>query len=408
MRKLFSVVRREYLARVRSKGFVIGTVLGPVLMVGVLLGPAVLAARQAAKPQRLAVLDAGGALGPAVAASLERAKCVVVDAGRGPVEEVRARLRGRVLDGELDAYVFLPADAVERSTVEYHGKGGGSRPVAQALEQAFLRFRLESHGLQPGQIDDAARKVEVKTMRVSATGEQEDRGGTFALAFMLVMMIYMSLILWGADIMNGVIEEKTSRVVEVVVSSVTPRTLFLGKLLGGGGAGLTQFAVWAATLVGVSAYGANLASVVGTPLPPVTPLLVAGFLACFVLGFFIYGALYAMVGAAVNNPQEAQSLAFPAVAPLILSVVFAPVVIRQPDSTLSTVLSLIPFMTPILMYLRIAVFPPPAWQVALSFVLVVLAILAVVWAAARIYRVGILMYGKRPTLPEMIRWMRYS
>jgi len=204
--------------------------------------------------------------------------------------------------------------------------------------------------------------------------------------------------------MNGVIEEKSNRVVEVVVSSLPASRLFAGKLLGVGAAGLTQFLVWAACLAAISSAGAAGWGAAGA-VPELSPSLLVAFVLFFLLGYFLYGAMYASIGAAVNTNQEAQSLAFPVMMPLILSIVFYPMVLAAPDSTAAVVLSLVPFFAPLLMFLRMTAVSPPAWQVALSMFLMLGAIAVITWAAARIYRVGILMYGKRPTFPEILRWV---
>jgi len=208
--------------------------------------------------------------------------------------------------------------------------------------------------------------------------------------------------------MTGVIEEKTNRVVEVIVSSTTPRNLLFGKLVGVGGAGLLQFGIWILALVGVSLASGSLAFLSGVDLPEINPVLIAAFPIFFLLGFFLYASLYAAIGSAVNTIQEAQNFIFPVMLPIIMAMVCWPVVMRAPDSTLSVVLSLIPFMTPILMFLRMSVLMPPVWQIALSVVLTSLTIALVIWIAARIYRVGILMYGKPPNFPEMVRWVRHG
>jgi len=217
------------------------------------------------------------------------------------------------------------------------------------------------------------------------------------------------VIMWGQVVMTSVIEEKTSRVVEVMVSSIPSVQLFAGKLLGVGAAGLTQFLVWAAALalIGMSAAGAA-GTLAGFRLPEAGPLVLVAFVVYFLLGYFFYAALFAGIGAAVNTAQEAQTLVFPVFMPLVLGTMCFPLVLQSPDSPLSTALSLFPPLTPLLMFLRITVLTPPWWQIALSVALTGLSIAGVVWLAARIHRVGILMYGKRPTFPEMLRWVRHS
>jgi ABC-2 type transport system permease protein len=411
--RLLPVVRREYLERVRSKLFVISTLIGPLLVIGITLVPALLMEQQRGKPLRLAILDETGALHAAATESLGRRKAAgegrfeIVPAAEGDPAAVRQRLSADVVAGRIDGFVVLPADVAETSRAEYYGKNVSNvmdiSMVDQAIEEALVRHRLKAAGLTEDKAAALTRKLELRTVRVTSSGAREDRGGTFVLAVLLMMMLYATVAMWGAAIMNGVLEEKTNRVVEVIVSSVPPSSLFWGKLLGVGAAGLTQFLFWALCMGLVAVYGAVGS---GNRMPEVSPLLLGSFVVYFLLGYFLYGAMYAAVGSAVNTQQEAQSLAFPVMMPLVFGVMFFGVVVGSPDSRMSVVLSLIPFLTPLLMFLRISVLTPPAWQIVLSVVLMLGSIALFTWLAGRVYRVGILMYGKRPTFPEMVRWAR--
>ena len=409
------VARREYLERVRSKAFVVSTVLGPLLVVGFLLGPTMLMERQRGKPLRVAVIDATGAMKGAVEQALARREVsgkprfVLVPVTAADGEPARAEARRQVMEGGLDGFLHLAPDVLRTGRAEYYGKNVSNmvdlQNLREAADEALMERRLAAEGLDGSRVKALTVKLDLRRIRLSPTGEREDRGQNFLLAIMLLTMLYTTVAMWGAAIMNGVIEEKSNRVVEVIVSSIPTSDLFAGKLIGVGGAGLTQFLVWALTLAAVGAYGAA-AGGGGMPLPELSPLLLVSFVVYFLLGYFLYGALYAAVGSAVNTQQEAQSLAFPVMMPLILAFVFFPVVLGSPDGPLSVTLSLIPFFTPMLMFLRITAVTPPAWQIALSLVLTLATVVLVTWAAARIYRVGILMYGKRPTFPEMLRWAR--
>jgi ABC-2 type transport system permease protein len=413
VKRVFAVARREYLERVRSKAFLVSTILGPTLLAGFMIAP-ILLTRQRGRPLHVAVLDASGGLGADVTQSLARRKVaglprfVVEPAPEGPVDQARAALQERMVRGDLDGYLFLGSDALERSAAEYYGKNVSNvmdlQLMDKAVEEALVSRRLAGEGLDPERVRSLTRRVDLKTIRVTARGAREDRGASFILSLVLMMLLYTTLAIWGTAMMNGVIEEKTNRVVEVVVSSIPASRLFAGKLLGVGAAGLTQFVVWAACLAAISAAGAAGRGAAGA-LPELSPLLLVAFVLFFILGYFLYGAMYASIGAAVNTTQEAQSLAFPVMMPLILSVVFYPMVLAAPDSTLAVALSLVPFFAPLLMFLRMTAVSPPAWQVALSMLLMLATIAVITWAAARIYRVGILMYGKRPTFPEIIRWV---
>ena len=421
MARLWPVVRREYLERVRSRAFLIATVAAPLLLAAVMLLPAVMMNQQYGRPLRVGLLDASGSLGDAVAATLAQRKMdgaarfvIETASGGARATDEAARLKRDVLSGRLDGYLYLPADALERSSAEYFGRNVSNvadlRLLDQAVEEVMIARRLAGQGLDPGHVKRLTRRLDLKTIRIGASGgEREDRGASALLSIILLMMLYTTVIMWGQVVMTSVIEEKTSRVVEVMVSSMPSARLFAGKLLGVGAAGLTQFLVWAAALavIGVFAAGAS-GTLAGVRLPEAGPLVLGALVVFFLLGYFFYAALFAAIGAAVNTPQEAQTLVFPVFVPLVVGTMCFPLVLQSPDSPLSTVLSLLPPLTPLLMFLRITVLTPPWWQIALSIVLTGLAIAAVVWCAARIHRVGILMYGKRPTFPEILRWVRHA
>ncbi len=413
--RILPIVRREYLERLRSKAFLIGTLLGPILMAGLMVLPSVLMAKQRGKPLRVAVLDESGEL----RTTIEEALRTRVEAGqrrfdvRTPLDDgaaaERDRLKAQVLDGSLDGYLYLPQDALERSVAEYHGRNVSNVMdlglMDRAVEDALIGVRLRHSGVGDERARDVMRRLELKTIRLSASGEREDRGASFFLSMILLMTLYTTVAMWGAALMNGVIEEKANRVVEVIVSSISPNELFAGKLLGIGAAGLTQFLVWAGFMLGLSLYGGALAVMGGLKLPEIQPLVMLLFVVFFLLGYFLYGAMYAAVGAAVNSQQEAQSLVFPVMMPLVFAVILFPMVLSSPDSGLAVFCSFVPFWTPLLMFLRVTTLTPPLWQVFVSIALTAATVVLLNWSAARIYRVGILMYGKRPTFPEIVRWI---
>jgi ABC-2 type transport system permease protein len=414
--KLWAVVRREYLERVRTKGFVIATILGPLVMAALMIIP-IFAMRSGSKPLKVAVLDASGALGPAVEDALRAARFAdkprfdVQPAGaEAPAARERA-LRKAVLAGELDGYLDLPADTVVKGTASYFGRNVSNRIDLRTMERAVsdvvVGIRVAGAGLDPAKVKDLTKELDLKTIRLSESGEREDQGAAMILAIILLMILYTAILMWGQLLMTSVIEEKTSRVVEVMASGVPSTTLLAGKLLGVGGAGLTQFLVWSLSLFGVSL--AMAGPLAGTlPLPEITPLMLVSFVLFFLLGFFFYASLYAAIGSAVNTVQEAQNFVWPVMMPFIVGMVSFSAVLESPDGVLSVSLSMIPGISPLIMFLRIVVLTPPWWQIALSLALLLIAIAGVVWAAARIYRVGILMYGKKPTFPELMRWVRHT
>jgi ABC-2 type transport system permease protein len=417
--KLWAVVRREYLERVRTKGFVIGTVLGPVVMGAMMIVP-VLSIRSGSKPLRVAVLDRTAKHGPTVEDALRRAARLddkprfdVQPSGGGPAGVQEAALKKSVLEGRLDGYLELPADAAEKGVASYFGRNVSNRidlgTMSRAVSDVLVGVRLAGAGLDPGRVRDLTKELDLRTIRLSESGEREDRGAAFFLAVVLLMILYTSILLWGQMVMTSVIEEKTSRVVEVMAAGVSSTTLLSGKLLGVGAAGLTQFLVWSLSLFGASLVMAGpLAGTFPFPMPEVTPLMLVSFVLFFLLGFLFYAALYASIGAAVNTVQEAQNFVWPVMTPIIVGMVSFPAAIEAPDGPLSVAMSMIPGISPLIMFLRIVVLTPPLWQIALSIALLGLGIAGVLWVSARVYRVGILMYGKRPTFPEILKWMRHA
>jgi ABC-2 type transport system permease protein len=413
--KLWAVVKREYLERVRTKAFVIGTILGPLLMAALMIVPALMA-RSKSKPLRVAVVDASGALREEVEQALrevkegERARFDVQGGASDASDAAREPLRRAVKDQSLDGYLLLPKDVLREGTITYYGRNVSNFGDLNSLEgtvgRVLVSRRLTAAGLDPKKVSDLTREAKLTRMRVSDTGEREDQGATFLLALILMMILYISILMWGQAVMTSVIEEKTSRVVEVMASGVPSTTLLLGKLIGVGSAGLTQFLVWALSLFAVSL--ASAGAIGSFVMPEISPLLLVSFVVFFLLGYFFYSSLYATIGAAVNTVQEAQGLVFPVLMPIILAMVCWPAVMQSPDGRLAFTISMIPGMSPLIMFLRIVVLTPPMWQILLSIAILVAGILALIWFAARVYRVGILMYGKRPTFPEIVRWVRHS
>ncbi len=427
---------REYLERVRSKAFIILTILAPLILAGI-FAVSIFSATRGSKAQKLAIVDLAGRVGPLfeqllrertapstadIAKNLENPNLrrsimqfdqytferVAVEPGREA--EVRARLSGEVKQSLLDAYLWIDKKAVETGSVDYYARNLADMTSVEAVQRAasgaVMRVRLMDSGVPPEKTQDLMKPVRLRTVRVSESGEKEDRGiGAFILSFFFTMILYTTLILYGVTVMRGVIEEKTSRVFEVLLSSVKPIQLMAGKILGVAAVGLTQYLVWSVMFGSIGLFGfASSGSQLGDLSVP--PMLLVFFVVYFILGYLLFSSMFAALGAAVNTEQEAQQLQIFIVQFLILPLVLQQMVFRSPASTASVVLSLIPFFSPILMFLRITVQMPPAWQVALSIVLMVLTTMGVMWICARIYRIGILMYGKRPTLPELWRWVR--
>ena len=430
-----TIVRREYLTRIKSRGFWIATLLLPVALGVVVFLPSLLMMRTKATLQLTAV-DAVGGLGERLAAELDElersAQREAAGLDRDDASETarfalevipaetdaaaqQAALDRQVLAGETDAWIWIAPESLESGEIEYHAESVSNfitqRRLERGLTEVFSHVRLARAGYEPELVVKLTRPVDLKTLKVTEEGTREEEGMVgFFVAYLLFFMLYTVVAIYGGLVMNGVLEEKTSRIVEVLLATTTAKELLYGKLLGIGLAGLTQLGVWMATLAAITAPG--VASAVafgyGDAIPQIAPSVFVHFLLLFLLGFFTMAALYAGIGSATNSVQEAQPLTAIVMPFLIAPVLFMPVIINDPDSTMAVVLSLVPFFTPMLMMLRIVVKMPPLWQIGLGYVLTAALVWGLMALSARIYRVGILMYGKRPTFAELGRWIRHG
>jgi ABC-2 type transport system permease protein len=433
MKKVWVIIKREYLIRVRTKAFLIGTIISPLLMLGLILLPAFFATRgggtrhvtivdqsndatlfDAVKKRAEATTmtgDAGGSGRARFANTQYELSRLSLGPGEN-IEEVKARLNNEVKEDSDRAYVVLPAGVLDSAEPEYYAKNVSDpaiRGVEQAISTAVIERRLTRAGINPDQISGYMKSVNMRTIKVGPEGESEESGvPTFIVAFIMLFFIYITILFYGIFVMRGVIEEKQSRIVEVVVSSVRPFQMMIGKIIGIGLVGLTQYAIWMLSAGLLSFFGAKLFASTGADLPKIPASLLVYFIIYFLLGYFLYATLYAMVGAMVSSEEDAQQVQFPVTILIIIPMMVFSLVMNNPNSPTSVTLSMIPFFSPTLMMLRIAVDPPPWWQIGLSMLLMLLAILGAIWVAARIYRVGILMYGKRPSIAELGRWLRYS
>lgn len=413
MRKVRAVIRREYLERVRTKAFVFTTFGAPLLMLALILVPVYLASRGEDGERRLAVVDRTGVLYERVARELEGAG-YAVERARGGGGDAGRRELGRVLSGETGGYLVLDSATLGRGRAVYRGRDrpGGVRSLAlrHAVVQAALEARLARDSLGSDLLAGGELVVDVVAGSGTVSGDEPRFWIGYAGAFALYVLILMHAV----AVMRSVLEEKTSRIVEVVISSLRPWELMLGKVVGVGAVGLTQFFVWVLFGAVIALWGlpalaaAGPEALAGVDVSAFIPgpgfLLVFGLL--FLLGFFLYAALYAAVGAMCSREEEAQQAQFPVLLLLLVPLMALVPVLETPGSALSVALSLVPFFAPVLLVARMGAGAVAPWEVAVAVTLLVAAILAVAWLAGRIYRVGILMQGKRPTLPELWRWIR--
>jgi ABC-2 type transport system permease protein len=426
MRKIWLIVKREYITRVRSKGFVLATVAFPLLFIGVFVFSAALATRQRVQASKVAILDEVGGLGASIKSNLKEKlpggipaiEVVRIYDRSGQEHALRQDLLEQVRAGQLDGFLVVPGDAlgVKGSAAELHTKNAGDirlkSSIAQAINQAVIARRLAARGISISDPGDFLRQVDLTLVKVTKEGESEDKGQTVAIAMVVTMALYMTLLIYGVATMRSVLEEKTTRMVEILVSSVRPFQLMMGKIIGIAAVALTQYLIWTASGSLLAGFGAGMAAALqpGTQLPKVhLPFALLAYVLFFLLGgYLLYASLFSAVGAMVSNEQDMQQAQAPVTLLIIVPVLLFGLVMRSPNSTLAVILSSIPFFSPILMPLRIALQTPPLWQIALSVVLLALTTLGVVHISGKIYRVGILMSGKRPSLVELSRWLKYS
>jgi ABC-2 type transport system permease protein len=422
MRKLGLIVKREYLTRVKSKGFIIGTIIVPVLGVAFCLLIIFLVNYQPAQSMRVVIVDNSGTLALSVRSRLDsklengQPEFTVVEMIVRPAEPdaVQQDLRARINAGKLDAYLWIPQDLSQ--SFELHMQNPGNfnlhASLSRAVSQAVISERLSERGVHLDDSKEILRGPDLKLLKVSETGEAEEKGQSIGIAIALVVLLYTALLSYGIITMRSVLEEKTTRTMEVLISVVRPFELLCGKILGVAAVAFTQFAIWMISIALLFSYGAlaTMGTGRGSPMAGVhVPISLVVYTAVyFVGGYFLYSSMFAAIGAASSNEQDAQQLQWLAMAPLVFCMVIYSVVLNDPSSTVSVVLSEIPFFSPVLMALRISLRTPPGWQISLSLVLLFFATVGTMYASAKIYRVGILMYGKRPSLVEMLRWLRYS
>ena len=424
MGKLWTVVKREYLERVRTKWFIVATVFAPLLFGALMILPTLLAARskESKNVADIVILDATEiGLGEAVRNRLGSLQ--------GPVPEVRLVAPAEVAQAESLAtrqvvarertgYLVLEGGTTAPLAGRYAGRNASSiidmNRIERSVRQAAMAQRLTKEGVAPDVVDSlVTAQISIPAERITDKG----RGGSglvsFFFAFGIAFLLYMSIILYGQNVLRGVMEEKQTRVAEVVMSSVKTDTLLAGKVIGVGAVGLTQLVLWGLTSWLLLELRAPILTRFGQPVEPLQlPAIGVGalllLLAFFLLGFIFYAALFAAVGAMVSSDQEAQQAAQPVMLLLIAGVIFLNPVLLDPQSTLAKVVSILPFSSPIIMPLRLSLIAVPAWELAASLAALILACLLAVWLAARIYRVGMLMYGKRPSMRELVRWVRMA
>jgi ABC-2 type transport system permease protein len=424
MRKIWLVIKREYLTRVRSRGFILSTVGLPLFSVGIFAVTLALATRKTDHTLKISILDNLGGLAPQIVAGLQeklpngQPLYHVVHTWDRPESEKKVQddLSEQIRQGRLDGFLEVPKDILEGEAATFHSQSPEdfqtNRAISRAVDNAVIGRRLGDRGIHVDNLSDIVRGVDLSLVRVTKTGESEEKGEGLLVRLSIVMILYITLLAYGVMTMRSVLEEKTTRIVEILASSVKPFHLLSGKILGVAAVGLTQYLIWTLSAALIFAYGAAVGSAFRPGASAPSFHLPASFLVYplifFLAGYFLYASLYAALGAMVSSEEELQQVQLPVTLVLVVSFILYPIILRAPNSPLAVTLTMIPLFSPILMVFRITVQTPPFWQIALSLAICVATTVGVIHVSARIYRVGILMYGKRPSLVELLRWLRYT
>lgn len=415
---LYLIIRREYLERVRRKSFIITTLLMPVLMLALMAAPSLAMLLSTPESKTIAVIDKSDVIAPEL-----------YDMGELAFVPVALTVDSAKNDEGFDAVLVIGKDVIDNpADIRLYSRESSSLQTEEALsgmlENIIRDRRLQKYDI-PG-LDKILADSEVDvTLQTYRIGEEDDADSalvSYILGLVLMMTLYMFIMLYGQMVMTSIIEEKNNRVLEVVVSSVKPTTLLTGKILGVGAVAVTQVVIWGVIILLFSALGmpALLEQVNSTGADPsavaalsmlADPLYIArifGLLIFFLIGgYLFYSSIYAAIGSSVDNIQDASQLQSVAIVPVILSLVLSFNVIADPNSTLAMWLSYIPFTSPMIMMVRMP-FGVPVYQTIISAVILLLSVWGMIWLSAKIYRVGIFMYGKKPNLRDLARWASYK
>lgn len=448
MRKFLAVVKHEYKKIVLKWTFLLGTLLFPIIAAGFAVVPAIIFSIKG-EPTRIAVIDSSGKIAPRLKENLsaekmkERAKqaaadslknltpnqeekmkrdmaqfqdsfqFVEFDAGGKSAEQIRAELAEKIGRDELDAFLLVPQNyAAADARYEFFSRKSGdfivNETLKDALDNAVRSQRLADANISEESLKALSQKVTWDVKKIDAEGAAKDDAGGFWAGFIIAFMIYLNLAIYGQTIMSAVVEEKETRIAEILFSSAKPFELMMGKLVGVALAALTQFAIWviSAAVVAAVAIPYLAANGVEIPFPSISPLAIIYFLVFFVIGFFLYASIFALIGSMVTTVQEGGQFAFLPVMLMLIGFYFSFAVVRDPNSSLAFWASVVPFVAPMTMPVRIMTETPPFWEIAFSVIVNAATIAGLIWIAARVYRVGMLMYGKRATIPEVWKWIR--
>ena len=424
MHRVLMVVRREYLDRVRKKSFWVGIMIFPLIMGLMFVMPVLLGSISTDKKWTIAFVDATGQLLEPFRAGLAEQKLkdgspkyiVEPQEIRGNIEDTEKALEPSITSGRLSAVLTIGDELDSEKSFRFYAKNvadlNNLRAIDHSLEKAVIALRTQRMhvSIEPAVLERLTAGIHIESLQVREGGKATQKGfvETYLGTFFFVLILFMSILLYGIAAMRGILEEKSKRIMEVLLASLTPGELMTGKILGIGLVGLTQMAVYMTTALAGQLYlmSGRIEGDWAWVGELLSPLRILYFILFFLLGYFMYTAMYAAIGAVCNSEQEAQNLQAPLQWSLMIPMMATIFFVQNPDSNAAVALSLIPPFSPMVMFMRICQTPVPAWQIALSIGLMIVGTILIFRGVAKVFRIGVLMYGKKPTIPEIMRWAR--
>ncbi len=423
--KIMTIISHEYMLKLKSKGFLIGTFIAPVLMAALMILPTfIMMATEDDISKKIYVLDETGILYNDIVQS----DTAIYSKSPYNLDELKEKTQNQ----EIDGYIYMPSNVIKEGKVEVNTSGGGGgisfiQSLKSTLKSTIRSERLKNEGIDLQTLEDAGKGIEIITKKISKEGKVEEDNNEIlaAVGFIFGFANYFLMLMYGGMVLRAVIDEKANRIIEVIASSVKPFDIMFGKIVGIGLAGLTQVMFWIimssvvlmiglspseTVMSGVDAEQMQQAQVLfgQIPMPDINIWMIFGFLFYFITGYFIFASLYAAIGSAVDQEQDAQQLQMPVTMIIILPMMFLASMISNPESTVAVVASHFPLFSPILMPVRMFATSMPMWEIAISMVAMIGTFFGTVWIAARVYRVGILMTGKKPSFKELIKWIKLA
>jgi len=412
MKKKLAIAKWEFVEKVKTKAFLISLILTPILMVVFGVVPGLLASKPDEKPVVIGIIDETGRILEPLSRRLDEKyqlpggepNYIVRNlGGEGSPQQIRTNANKMIADDEIEGYFYIPASVFDSGKVEYRAENVGNFRVqerfARTIEEVVMEQRAINQGYDPAVLKKLLTDIDVKSIKVTAEGEEKESGflQTFFSSYVIIMMLMFLVLTSGQLLIRSVVEEKSNRLIEILMSSCSANDLMVGKIVGLSGLGILQVMLWAAIAFGISVK-------FGTSLFQVETFLIA--LVYFLLGYLLYAAIFVAAGSPVTTEQEAQQITSYVSLMLIFPVVLAMPVMQNPDSTIVKVLSFIPIFTPSFMVMRLPIQMPALWEILGTILVLILSVWGMMWAAGKIFRTAILVYGKRPTLSELYRWLR--